>query len=923
MAEYINEKDTLNQGRKKLNKSIEQSERAEDKSNQAVNTSNNAMNIARQSDDKSDDTQQQLDDIIIDSGTSDAEVIQARGGLPLLKDRLNKTDAQLAETEQQINSLEEDKIDITQAATKNELSNKISKGTVIRSDLDKSQDANKWDLDDFNESSRQAILEANGIDINYVLGDDSIVSDNLTNDSVISTKRTALGEMAVFYSLDSSQRFINLNLDSKQFEIPVGALTYRNKRTIIDPVNVYFTESSKTTLFYNVSDGSFLTAYASDLGNVTEDHVMVMTVDFTGIGQTVVNSVISVNGCLIDGVRWDMSFSDKRTNLGEFATFVTAGTSDFIDINLVNKSIDIAEGSRISYRDKSKYISESLSIDFVPHSENTLVYNTQSEELRLITHPGYMNEFDLTIMVVKFTGAGMSEVKDVWFSGTYSINGEVQRGDTIINEGDIYIEGEGGAIEGVTNVTHFGAIGDGISDDTNNIRNAINDGVGGVIAFPPGIYLVSDTIKIPSNTELLGIGNATIKLKDGAKLPVILPHPDQDVSYRQYKALVTTESAGNLGILTENSKITNLILDSNNQSGFEGGEEYAVVTLWIANAKNVTVDNVRVLNSNNLDRQLGRSAGVSFTYTYSCSLINSYVQEGGYETLGVRYENHNLDIINCRLDSNSDLHIIEIAGYSKGSELQGGSPQKTRIINCDLYLDGNTMDAVSIHGGGVDQEVLMEGCTITVLPTSNSKLGDGEAHQALVKTFNDPNFFRFINNYIDFREWDVVTDAPPRLISMNSANFLIQGNIIRGSMAHVQNYTEVDQPLIGTGLTAGNWNYGRYIDNDIVIDGRIPNGGIKVIGIRGNNNIIRGNSYHGQARVSDNPTFITLAGTSYGCIVSENTTGLGGATVGTGVWLMDDVKDNIISNNIVKSKEEFILKDTIHDNIVINNIVRD
>src|SRR5699024_9069287 len=34
-----------------------------------------------------------------DDGTGNAEVIQARGGEPLLKDRLNKTDAQLAETD--------------------------------------------------------------------------------------------------------------------------------------------------------------------------------------------------------------------------------------------------------------------------------------------------------------------------------------------------------------------------------------------------------------------------------------------------------------------------------------------------------------------------------------------------------------------------------------------------------------------------------------------------------------------------------------------------------------------------------------------------------------------------------------------------------------------------------------------------------
>lgn len=99
MADLIHEEESLNKGRKKINDSIKQSERAEGKSDSAVSTSNNAMNIARQSDRKSDDTQQQLDDIVLNDGTGNAEVIQARGGEPLLKDRLNKADEKLDDIE--------------------------------------------------------------------------------------------------------------------------------------------------------------------------------------------------------------------------------------------------------------------------------------------------------------------------------------------------------------------------------------------------------------------------------------------------------------------------------------------------------------------------------------------------------------------------------------------------------------------------------------------------------------------------------------------------------------------------------------------------------------------------------------------------------------------------------------------------------
>jgi len=66
----IDELDNLNTGRVKLNEAIDQ-----------ANT-----------------VQGQLDTIVIASGTSDAETIQARGGEPLLYNRLDKVDAQLAET---------------------------------------------------------------------------------------------------------------------------------------------------------------------------------------------------------------------------------------------------------------------------------------------------------------------------------------------------------------------------------------------------------------------------------------------------------------------------------------------------------------------------------------------------------------------------------------------------------------------------------------------------------------------------------------------------------------------------------------------------------------------------------------------------------------------------------------------------------
>ena len=94
----INTTDNLNTGRVKLNQAIDQANLSEIDSAAAIATADGAVVIANTADAKSTTTQQQLDTVIIASGTSDAETIQARGGEPLLYNRLDKVDTQFAQT---------------------------------------------------------------------------------------------------------------------------------------------------------------------------------------------------------------------------------------------------------------------------------------------------------------------------------------------------------------------------------------------------------------------------------------------------------------------------------------------------------------------------------------------------------------------------------------------------------------------------------------------------------------------------------------------------------------------------------------------------------------------------------------------------------------------------------------------------------
>lgn len=57
----------------------------------------------------------------------------------------------------------------------------------------------------------------------------------------------------------------------------------------------------------------------------------------------------------------------------------------------------------------------------------------------------------------------------------------------------------------------FGALADGVTNDATAIQRAINSASNIEVFFPPGDYLVSSSITIPSNTKLRAIGKVTLK----------------------------------------------------------------------------------------------------------------------------------------------------------------------------------------------------------------------------------------------------------------------------------------------------------------------------------------------------------------------------------------------------------------------------
>jgi hypothetical protein len=82
---------------------------------------------------------------------------------------------------------------------------------------------------------------------------------------------------------------------------------------------------------------------------------------------------------------------------------------------------------------------------------------------------------------------------------------------------------------GEISVMTYGAKGNGLEDDTDAIRAAINAANGATVRFPPGQYRVTETITVPAGTHIKGSGRGVSPFIKGLILPatgaVLLANP--------------------------------------------------------------------------------------------------------------------------------------------------------------------------------------------------------------------------------------------------------------------------------------------------------------------------------------------------------------------------------------------------------------
>jgi hypothetical protein len=154
----------------------------------------------------------------------------------------------------------------------------------------------------------------------------------------------------------------------------------------------------------------------------------------------------------------------------------------------------------------------------------------------------------------------------------------------------------------VVSVKDFGAVGDGVTDDTAAIQLALNAAAGGEITFPTGTYLVYG-LKVPGET-LVNLGAATIK-----KRPTVVG--DQSVNAFTGSSAYWAGGYAPVFYLTGN----NIVFQGGTIDGNRANDTYATGSTWggsfaananrsgitgstnaVASCVNVTIDGVHFKN---------------------------------------------------------------------------------------------------------------------------------------------------------------------------------------------------------------------------------------------------------------------------------------------------------------------------------------
>lgn len=236
-------------------------------------------------------------------------------------------------------------------------------------------------------------------------------------------------------------------------------------------------------------------------------------------------------------------------------------------------------------------------------------------------------------------------------------------------------------IPNIINIKSYGAIGDGTTDDTVAIQNALTDAEGKTLIIPDGTYLFSKTLFIKSGTKIIGSGaNSKFKLADTFTLS---PYPwriAEDPNSVRYP-MIRTEDNSN-GCILSNFALqgqTTQFHDVACDGLYITGENHII--------ENLVVSDINYFPSDFSSRTAnGVGYGIRLGNVDEISVRNCTVNNSGYEGLGTE-DATNVLIENCKFgDANQTGLQIHRSSF------------RVKVIGCTVqFSSGMTQPAMTFH----------------------------------------------------------------------------------------------------------------------------------------------------------------------------------------------------------------------------------
>ena len=236
----------------------------------------------------------------------------------------------------------------------------------------------------------------------------------------------------------------------------------------------------------------------------------------------------------------------------------------------------------------------------------------------------------------------------------------------------------------------YGAVGDGVTDDTNAIKSmfaALYTAGGGVVYFPKGTYIVSSPIRIYSNTTVFGDkGQAIIKIIDtiASSVPMV--------------------KIGDTGGSSNNVAVNGLVFRGTETFGAAAG---GVSMIDVINGTNVSITNC--LFQNNMYAAIRLINNTSNVRVFSCRFEAC---DCGVVSLG-HVAVSDVTVRNCHFTGVSSLNNFTNSNSEQVglfTDPDAGVSYRWVVEDCVFEYKGTNVIAFNVHNAPNDDTILIKDC---------------------------------------------------------------------------------------------------------------------------------------------------------------------------------------------------------------------